>query len=103
MLRRPTRSTPTDTLLPYTTLFRSAGLTLVRHSASTQQAGRDAALGTVRRATLVWSAPLMIAPPLFSRDGWSYAAQGMLTTLGVSPYDHGPATDRKSTRLNSSH
>src|SRR3546814_15957814 len=35
-----------------------------------------------------------LAPPLFSRDGWSYAAQGMLTTLGVSPYDHGPATLR---------
>jgi alpha-1,6-mannosyltransferase len=75
-------------------LLATAWLTLCRHIASTQQAGRDAALGTVRRATLVWSAPLMIAPPLFSRDGWSYAAQGMLTTLGVSPYDHGPAALR---------
>src|SRR3546814_11000345 len=27
MIRRPTRSTRTDTRLPYTTLFRSAGLT----------------------------------------------------------------------------
>lgn len=44
----------------------------------------------VRFATLVWCAPLVLAPPLFSRDGWSYAAQGMLTHLGVSPYDHGP-------------
>src|SRR3546814_15716777 len=30
MIRRPPRSTRTDTLFPYTTLFRSLGLTLVR-------------------------------------------------------------------------
>src|SRR3546814_19058403 len=73
-------------------LLATAWLTLCRHIASTQQAGRDAALGPVRRATLVWSAPLMIAPPPFSRDGWSYAAQGMRTNLGVSPYAPGPPT-----------
>ncbi|WP_240617490.1 polyprenol phosphomannose-dependent alpha 1,6 mannosyltransferase MptB [Nocardioides speluncae] len=50
----------------------------------------DEALSLVRHATLVWSAPLLLAPPLFSRDGWSYAAQGMLTRLDVSPYTHGP-------------
>src|SRR3546814_7699194 len=31
MLRRPPRSTRTDTLFPYTTLFRSAGIVLVQH------------------------------------------------------------------------
>src|SRR3546814_14150250 len=30
MIRRPPRSTRTDTLFPYTTLFRSAGLDLLR-------------------------------------------------------------------------
>src|SRR3546814_508291 len=40
-----------------------------------------------------WSSDVC-SSDLFSRDGWSYAAQGMLTTLGVSPYDHGPATLR---------
>jgi hypothetical protein len=44
----------------------------------------------VRMATLAWCAPLLLAPPLFSRDGWSYAAQGMLVTLDISPYTHGP-------------
>ncbi|MBJ7359181.1 polyprenol phosphomannose-dependent alpha 1,6 mannosyltransferase MptB, partial [Nocardioides sp.] len=44
----------------------------------------------VRLATLTWCAPLVLAPPLFSRDGWSYAAQGMLVTLDISPYTHGP-------------
>ena len=37
-------------------------------------------------ATAAWSLPLLLAPPLFSRDGWSYAAQGVLTHLGLSPY-----------------
>src|SRR3546814_6176460 len=32
MIRRPPRSTPTDTLFPYTTLFRSAGIRLLRES-----------------------------------------------------------------------
>lgn len=44
----------------------------------------------VRMTTLAWCAPLLLAPPLFSRDGWSYAAQGMLVTLDISPYTHGP-------------
>ncbi len=48
------------------------------------------ALDLARYAALLWSAPLLLAPPLFSRDGWSYAGQGMLTSVGISPYEHGP-------------
>ncbi|MFC7495463.1 MULTISPECIES: polyprenol phosphomannose-dependent alpha 1,6 mannosyltransferase MptB [unclassified Nocardioides] len=40
----------------------------------------------VHAAAAAWSLPLLVAPPLFSRDGWSYAAQGALTHLGLSPY-----------------
>lgn len=47
-------------------------------------------LGFVRRASALWCLPLLIAPPLFSRDGWSYAAQGELTRIGLSPYVWGP-------------
>ncbi len=43
-------------------------------------------LKTVHLATIAWCLPLMIAPPMFSRDGWSYAAQGELTHIGLSPY-----------------
>src|SRR3546814_8804072 len=32
MIRRPPRSTRTDTLFPYTTLFRSAGLNAIAHA-----------------------------------------------------------------------
>ncbi|MBB6629256.1 polyprenol phosphomannose-dependent alpha 1,6 mannosyltransferase MptB [Nocardioides sp. KIGAM211] len=47
-------------------------------------------VGDVRRAVAAWCVPLLLAPPLFSRDGWSYVAQGELTRIGLSPYVWGP-------------
>ena len=41
---------------------------------------------------LLWSIPMIIAPPLFSRDVYSYAAQGEMTSHTVSPYLNGPGT-----------
>lgn len=41
-------------------------------------------------ATALWSAPLLPAVPLFSRDAWSYLAQGAMASTGVSPYEYGP-------------
>ncbi len=41
---------------------------------------------SVRRAVGLWSIPLLVAPPLFSGDGWSYVATGYLTGHGLSPY-----------------
>ncbi|MBO0842343.1 MAG: polyprenol phosphomannose-dependent alpha 1,6 mannosyltransferase MptB [Nocardioides sp.] len=49
------------------------------------------AVGTARLAAGMWSLPLLVAPPLFSRDGWSYAATGVMLKVGISPYDAGPA------------
>jgi len=72
-------------------LLASAWLALCRHVALAAVADRPDALGLVRFAAMVWSAPLVLAPPLFSRDGWSYAAQGMLARVGLSPYEHGPS------------
>ncbi|WP_125776446.1 polyprenol phosphomannose-dependent alpha 1,6 mannosyltransferase MptB [Antribacter gilvus] len=71
-------------------MLGAAWLALCRAVAGDGGAERAGALALVRRATVLWSVPLLPAPPLFSRDGWSYAAQGMLTHLGVSPYDNGP-------------
>jgi alpha-1,6-mannosyltransferase len=48
--------------------------------------GDPAGLGRVRRAAAVWAAPLLLAPPLFSGDGWSYVATGDLAGRGLSPY-----------------
>jgi alpha-1,6-mannosyltransferase len=38
----------------------------------------------------LWVLPLLIAPPLFSRDVYAYAAQGQMVTQGLNPYMHGP-------------
>src|SRR3546814_13955641 len=42
MIRRPPRSTRTDTLFPYTTLFRSAGLRRMQSKAPARTAAADA-------------------------------------------------------------
>lgn len=42
-------------------------------------------------AVLVWwSLPLVGAPPVFSHDAYSYAAQGWLIHNGLNPYEVGP-------------
>ncbi|MFN8145846.1 MAG: polyprenol phosphomannose-dependent alpha 1,6 mannosyltransferase MptB [Candidatus Nanopelagicales bacterium] len=40
----------------------------------------------------IWTAPLLLAPPLFSRDVYSYLAQGRLVLAGIDPYTNGVAT-----------
>ncbi len=73
-------------------LLANAWLRLCRTVAVGDRDTEDPADGValVRFAAVVWSAPLLLAPPLFSRDGWSYAAQGMLAEVGLSPYVVGP-------------
>jgi alpha-1,6-mannosyltransferase len=49
------------------------------------------------RSTLVailvaWTVPVLVMPPLFSRDVYSYAAQGQMVAQGINPYLHGPST-----------
>lgn len=45
----------------------------------------------VRHAVLLWALPLLPTPPLFSGDGWSYVADGLLTGRHLSPYVVPPA------------
>ena len=71
-------------------LYAAAWLRLCRDVARAEGEDREDALALVRHATVVWSAPLVLAPPLFSRDGWSYAAQGVLAHFRISPYEYGP-------------
>ncbi|MCL2653860.1 MAG: polyprenol phosphomannose-dependent alpha 1,6 mannosyltransferase MptB, partial [Propionibacteriaceae bacterium] len=37
-----------------------------------------------------WSLPLLVAPPVFSQDAYSYAAQGWIVHNGLDPYAVGP-------------
>ncbi|MFF5842842.1 polyprenol phosphomannose-dependent alpha 1,6 mannosyltransferase MptB [Streptomyces massasporeus] len=39
----------------------------------------------------IWAAPLLLAPPLFSRDVYSYLAQGAMVEAHLDVYAHGPA------------
>ncbi|MFF1292458.1 MULTISPECIES: polyprenol phosphomannose-dependent alpha 1,6 mannosyltransferase MptB [unclassified Streptomyces] len=39
----------------------------------------------------IWAAPLLLAPPLFSRDVYSYLAQGAMVDARMDVYTHGPA------------
>src|SRR3546814_9975726 len=106
MIRRPPRSTRTDTLFPYTTLFRSEELFNVANPNRIQidafvpstdaqrirpgdQARIELAGGGVIDARVRSTTP--------SLDPESRAATVVLTPLGTH------AGDRKSTRLNSSH
>lgn len=38
--------------------------------------------------TLIWSLPLLFAPPIFSHDAYAYAAEGWLLRNGLNPYDN---------------
>jgi hypothetical protein len=57
--------------------------------------GADVLAGHVRDIRRLWAvlalwiAPFLLAPPLFSRDAYSYFAQGKLVLNGVDPYTNG--------------
>jgi hypothetical protein len=62
--------------------WRLGALVHRRHPASPQQLATTMAW---------WCAPLMLATPLFSRDVYSYIAQGAMTVQGIDSYTFGPA------------
>ncbi len=58
--------------------------------------GRDVLAGTatarhVLVASATWTAPMLFSPPLFTRDVYSYLAQGALALRGLDPYEVGPS------------
>jgi alpha-1,6-mannosyltransferase len=55
--------------------------------------GRDriASQGQVLRTLVTWTLPLLVIPPLFSRDVYSYLAQSEIVRRGFDPYALGPA------------
>ncbi len=70
------------------------GLTLL--VAAWLRLGRLVAAGETRPRDLVvtllwWAAPLVLAPPMYSRDVYSYLAQGTIAVKGMDPYAVGPA------------
>src|SRR3546814_8940165 len=104
MIRRPPRSTRTDTLFPYTTLFRSpafAGMTKLLEFRPHQRRAVDhrLQLGLRMRAAVVFHPAIGRDPQPFGVDVTQRLADAARDNLGR--FDLGE--DRKSTRLNSSH
>src|SRR3546814_1865955 len=112
MLRRPPRSTRTDTLFPYTTLFRSqfggrshekqGDREMDRCRMQLLQYGHDAGFALIRMATglVMTSARFIVrAGRLASIRSLAHLRHGRL----VVRIAIGGSRDRKSTRLNSSH
>src|SRR3546814_2367805 len=114
MIRRPPRSTRTDTLFPYTTLFRSFG---AESQNTVAKLKGFAAIGHNRYATTGETAIRNVQPLFadFEFGGFALCHNGNLTNalmlrqqlvrqgcLFQSTTDT-ETIDRKSTRLNSSH
>jgi hypothetical protein len=48
-------------------------------------------VGAVAMVVLIWAGPLLVGPPLGSRDVYAYAAQGRLAEQGFDVYAGGPS------------
>src|SRR3546814_16299307 len=94
MRRRPPRSTRTDTLFPYTTLFRS-------HWDLQSFGGDDSHICPTAALKAKFGDGLTIYSGHYHLPG-EYEVDGhtVVCTGSMEPYSH---ADRKSTRLNSSH
>ncbi|GGC71089.1 alpha-(1-_6)-mannopyranosyltransferase A [Hoyosella rhizosphaerae] len=53
----------------------------------------DVSLAELRLTVLLWTVPMLFSVPLFSRDAYSYLAQGALLRDGFDPYSVGPVAN----------
>jgi alpha-1,6-mannosyltransferase len=69
------------------------------------QLGRDVIAFRVRArgvllAATAWIAPMVISPPAFTRDVFSYLGQGEEALRGIDPYSYGPSVLNDAIALN---
>ncbi|CPR12198.1 integral membrane protein [Mycobacterium bohemicum DSM 44277] len=53
---------------------------------------RKMSRGDLDRTLMLWILPLLIAPPMYSKDVYSYLAQSQISLEGLDPYRVGPAS-----------
>ena len=53
--------------------------------------GRRMSRSQLDHTLLLWMVPLLIAPPMYSKDVYSYLAQSQIARIGLDPYKVGPA------------
>src|SRR3546814_4639801 len=103
MIRRPPRSTRTDTLFPYTTLFRSpAGAARERPDIVARETVDYAAVAPQRRPVGAADADPN-APVLNPADGVPGPEGQIVPAMQPGAALSGNSADRRSARLNSSH
>ncbi len=56
-----------------------------------QNGGTPLPKGFITRTMTLWALPLFVAPPMFSKDVYSYLAQSAIAARGMDPYALGPA------------
>lgn len=66
-----------------------AGVALLLHSWLNLRPRRSSA-ALPSCTWFLWAVPVLLAPPLFSHDAYSYAAQGLVVQRGMDPYQTGP-------------
>src|SRR3546814_2939269 len=108
MIRPPPRSTRTDTLFPYTTLFRSASRIGNRNFLVTAGAQIPCVLQTAMDSTQPGLTSCVIPNDIWSANGKVILMEKGTRVLGeysggFSQGEHRIFVYRKSTRLNSSH
>lgn len=86
--------TPSDTKYILSVVLVYGGLLLLMRVwlrlSEVMKLHRGASIKSLWWMLLLWAGPMIVAPPLFSRDVFSYAAQGEMTSHHLSPYILGP-------------
>src|SRR3546814_3682711 len=112
MIRRPPRSTRTDTLFPYTTLFRSIGRALLSGPRFMLMDEPLSSLDSPRRAEIMpvieYIRDELKHPILYVSHDRGEVERLATQIVQIEPREcmrrsHAGTEDRKSTRLNSSH
>ncbi len=85
---------PAMGLVPALFMFYGGLIVLVRSWLLLRRHQLTHGLSLVALATIVavWSLPLLVGPPLGSRDVYAYAAQGRLAEQGFDVYEEGPSS-----------
>src|SRR3546814_15530961 len=100
MIRRPPRSTRTDTLFPYTTLFRSQAALLAKLAQQVTSIEVSSRLATFAQQNLQRNQVTNVKVETGdAHAGWGTTEYDAILLTGSVP----AVPDRKSTRLNSSH
>jgi alpha-1,6-mannosyltransferase len=93
----PSQSNPGETflLLPGVVAVYGGMILFIRVWFGLVQALRHrpgAPIRTLAGMLALWIVPLLLVAPLFSKDVYSYAAQGEMMSHHINPYNYGPGT-----------